>query len=96
MKTPITHTPGPWRASKVTINAQAGGYVVLWPDTSRPGVHHRRLDYKGEFLAADATLMAAAPDMLAALQGVLRVADRATVEFDAVRAAIAKATEVQQ
>jgi len=37
--------------------------------------------------------MAAAPDLLAALQGVLRVADRATVEFDAARAAIKKATK---
>jgi hypothetical protein len=34
----------------------------------------------------------AAPDLLAALLGVLRVADRQTVEFDAARAAIAKAT----
>lgn len=33
----------------------------------------------------------AAPDLLAALEGVLRVADRKTVEFDAARAAIAKA-----
>jgi hypothetical protein len=40
----------------------------------------------------DALLMAAAPDLLAALQGVLRVADRATVEFDAARAAIARCT----
>jgi len=41
---------------------------------------------------ADARLIAAAPDLLEALQGVLRVADRATDEFDAARAAIAKAT----
>jgi hypothetical protein len=31
-------------------------------------------------------------EMLAALQGMVRVADRATVEFDAARAVIAKAT----
>jgi hypothetical protein len=31
-------------------------------------------------------------EMLEALQGVLRVADRKTIEFDAARAAIAKAT----
>lgn len=36
-------------------------------------------------------LFAAAPDLLAALEGVVRVADRKTVEFDAARAAIAKA-----
>ncbi len=41
--------------------------------------------------AERAKLMAAAPELLAALQGVLRVADRATDEFDAARAAIAKA-----
>ena len=40
---------------------------------------------------ANARLIAAAPDLIAALKGVLRVADRATDEFDAARAAIAKA-----
>lgn len=40
----------------------------------------------------DARLIAAAPCLLAALLGVLRVADRQTDEFDAARAAIAKAT----
>lgn len=33
-----------------------------------------------------------APELLKALQAVVRVADRATVEFDAARSAIAKAT----
>lgn len=37
-------------------------------------------------------LIAAAPDLLAALIGVVQVADRATAEFDAAKAAIAKAT----
>jgi hypothetical protein len=40
---------------------------------------------------ADARLIAAAPDLLAALEGVLRVSDRRTDEYDAARAAIAKA-----
>lgn len=39
----------------------------------------------------DANLIAAAPELLEALKGVVRVADRNTVEFDAARAAIAKA-----
>jgi hypothetical protein len=39
----------------------------------------------------DVRLAAAAPDLLSALLGVLKVADRATDEFDAARAAIAKA-----
>lgn len=41
---------------------------------------------------ANARLIAAAPELLEALRGVVRVADRATVEFDAARAAIKKAT----
>lgn len=40
----------------------------------------------------DARLIAAAPDLLEALLGVVAVADRNTVEFDRARAAIAKAT----
>ncbi len=39
---------------------------------------------------ANARLIAAAPDLYEALKGVLRVADRKTVEFDAARAALAK------
>lgn len=45
----------------------------------------------GQEQLANARLIAAAPELLAALQGVLRVADRKTAEFDAARAAITKA-----
>lgn len=44
-----------------------------------------------EFNLADARLIAAAPELLEALKGVLHIADRETNEFDAARAAIAKA-----
>ena len=40
---------------------------------------------------ANAHLIAAAPELLEALQAVVRVADRQTDEFDIARAAIAKA-----
>ncbi|EAS3168211.1 hypothetical protein DOV11_04205 [Salmonella enterica] len=40
---------------------------------------------------ANAHLIAAAPELLEALQAVVRVADRQTDEFDMARAAIAKA-----
>lgn len=42
---------------------------------------------------ANARLISAAPDLLAALQAVVRVADRKTDEFDLARAAIKKATQ---
>jgi hypothetical protein len=51
-------------------------------------------DKSPEEIAANARLIAAAPELLEALRGVVRVADRATVEFDAARAAIARATGV--
>lgn len=40
---------------------------------------------------ANARLIAAAPELLAALKAVMSVADSATVEFDSARVAIAKA-----
>ena len=94
----VSHTPGPWRiifggfesddgfgigtdnaaASRVKVTAEC------WPCTIIDQQHRAEL-------SANARLIAAAPDLLAALVGVVRVADRATVEFDAARAAIAKA-----
>lgn len=53
----------------------------------------RRLDYQGNFTEQDARLIAAAPELLTALLAVVKVADRATAEFDQARVAIAKATE---
>jgi hypothetical protein len=41
--------------------------------------------------AANARLIAAAPDLLAALEVIVKICDRNTVEFDSARAAIAKA-----
>lgn len=85
------HTPAPWRAKQLGTYNQPG-WVILWPD--KGGAHMRRLDYQGNFAEADARLIAAAPDLLAALRAVVSVADRATQEFDQARAAIAKATEL--
>jgi hypothetical protein len=88
----MKHTPGPWKAHFEEA------YFVTGPDLGRVammmnlkgalGLAGRR---SGEESAANCRLIAAAPDLLEALLGVLRVADRKTVEFDAARAAIAKA-----
>lgn len=69
----------------------ADGPHVVSPGNFYAHVAGTRFDSKVDLRAA-ARLMAAAPQLLEALQGVLRVADRATDEFDAARAAIAKAT----
>jgi hypothetical protein len=72
-----TITGGPLRLVK--CEGVVIAFMPAWLDDEREEAH------------ANAKLVAAAPDMLAALLGVVRVADRATVEFDAARAAIAKA-----
>lgn len=80
----MTHTPGPWKfeGPTNTIRSVPANYWLATMDSWDGAVDN----------AANARLIAAAPDLLEALQGVLRVADRKTAEFDAARAAIAKAT----
>lgn len=75
-------TPGPWIVDKdfdVTTN---GGCVVAW---TAVGV------FSQEERVSNAHLISASPELLSALQGVIRVADRDTDEFIAARAAVAKA-----
>lgn len=83
-----THTPGPWAAhhheSTDTYTIHVAGRS--WESWAVAHVGDCTQD------EANARLVAAAPEMLEALKGVLRVADRKTDEFDAARAAINKAT----
>ena len=85
----MSHTPGPWTLADnrhaVVIESNANDFRGLSCEVDKD-------DYDHATAMANAHLIAAAPDLLAALIGVVRVADRATVEFDAARAAIAKAT----
>lgn len=59
-------TKGPWKAHRLASYTEPG-WVILWPDTSKPGIHHRRLDYQGNFTEADARLLAASREMFDAL-----------------------------
>lgn len=70
--TEAKHTPGPWRAYRLA-NYTDPGWVIIRPDTSKPGVHHRRVDYKGNFLEEDARLIAAAPELLSLLEGAVEI-----------------------
>lgn len=82
------HTPGPWSAeecrSGFAVYAYKSGDAVV-----------RTEDDEGRYGTianeANARLIAAAPELLEALIGVVKVADRATKEFDKARAAISKA-----
>ncbi|OZI58736.1 hypothetical protein [Bordetella genomosp. 1] len=88
------HTPGPWEADGEYVQqvgqTEVGICAVLNMDEGGS-----KGWYPGETTRANARLIAAAPDLLEALRAVVRVADRATDEFDLARAAILKATGEQ-
>lgn len=94
------HTPGPWKDGPVFGKTER---AIFWTDTSKPGTWQRRLDDKlGAFKEADARLIAAAPDLLEALQWLVNAHDAPTGRdgvmrdipqaLERARAAIAKAT----
>ena len=93
MEQKAAHTPAPWQIEWNAAQSGDGHYITDSNDMaelSRIAAVLFHDDADGE-TRANARLIAAAPDLLAALIGVVKVADRATVEFDAARAAIAKA-----
>lgn len=93
------HTPGPW-----ALTAEGFGFSVRSAGTMENGYlsehicsmdHYR--DDRAEEQTPNARLIAAAPELLEALQKLCAIADDGDVaswvsEWDAARAAIAKAT----
>jgi len=90
------HTPGPLKAEK-GAEFDPGRWIIVADNGTKPWVIATiENGQPGDSLdteEATAKLFAAAPELLEALIGVLKVADRLTDEFDAARAAIAKATQ---
>lgn len=90
----VKHTPGPWVA-----NNQHAGPTVWRVESDASGYPNDGWcvadALHGPEAEANARLIAAAPDLLEALLGVVAVADRATTEFDAARAIIRRATALQ-
>lgn len=65
------HTTEPWIVKELG-GYEAPGWALLWEDrtpgkSGAPSVRTRRLDYRGGFRREDAILLAAAPDLLRAL-----------------------------
>lgn len=86
------HTPGPWVARNV------GGRDIVQSDAWRDGTESSRHASDGHEVrvysrqgAADAALIAAAPELLEALREVLQISDRKHEAWDRAHAAIAKA-----
>lgn len=83
-----THTPGKWEACFGSEPDERGDMASIYNgEGTIAKIPMDMLDWK-----ANAHLIAAAPDLLAALIGVLQIADRDQVAFVAAHAAIAKAT----
>lgn len=85
-------TPAPWG---LVANDGVSYGIVVASTSLGLNICDVNFSLRGDIFARnakhDANLIAAAPDLLEALIAVVRVADRATDEFDMARAAIDKA-----
>ena len=92
-----SHTPGPWG-----LMEHQDGYYALTPPDGRCS-YFGKLPCQDAEDHANAALISAAPDLLAALEELLWAASRTSIEtdgdysnaFTAAHAAIAKATQGQ-
>lgn len=93
-----THTPGPWKA----YDATAGTHIVAENEEGDARVAYVKVclaDFSPKAQQANARLIAAAPELLAALEALVGEADLGEVDLDDgdrtkldnARAAIAKA-----
>jgi hypothetical protein len=98
------HTPGPWTADKLqdrdTFNIFANGFVSAMCQVSR--MENSTRSTSGNEVAANARLIAAAPDLLEALREIAELADKVdswqSFPYEPIQkayAAIAKATGEQ-
>jgi len=85
------HTPGPWTTDGA---ARTGDLDVISPIGRITLIDCEFSDESEDVLTANARLIAAAPDLLAALEGLLNALPSATTHpaIKAARAAITKAT----
>jgi hypothetical protein len=88
----VKHTPGPWKV----YTAKNGGKIIGIGDAEGGGVTDPNfaLWRAGKEQQANARLIAAAPDLLAALEGMMALLDAGSLyepQAYAARAAIAKA-----
>ena len=86
----MSHTPGPWDANRWRVCAEPNGKIEVICDTAN------NKETRNEENAANARLIAAAPELLAACENAMEIIDhRNNITFmelaAQLRAAIAKA-----
>lgn len=100
----MTHTPGPWKlvGPRHEQESRCGhkdckehppqmvGYYVYAGDLWIGDAHGEHLDVPAGQCHANARLIAAAPDLLAALEGLLAITNSLAPEAQAARIAVAK------
>lgn len=85
----MKHTPGPWTAYNDSCAKCEEDGTQEWGVTGPPGGYHAPFTNE-----ADARLIAAAPELLEALQSVVRIfSGYQGLEMTSARAAIAKALD---
>lgn len=95
----VTHTPGPWRINALSgldglhIQGHNGNTVIVEEDYFHfpDEMHSGQREEIAKELVANAHLITAAPDMLEALEQVIRVLEGEADTAKMVLAAIAKA-----
>jgi len=86
-----SHTPGPWITRGPRRVDQGDDYAIVAGGEIIAEAFGRTSQNNFPPSAANARLIAAAPDLLAALKEVVALSDRKHDAWDAARAAIAKA-----
>lgn len=82
------HTPAPWRVVRANPSPTSGEWMIAG---AVPGFLAEVRDCGSGDVAANARLIAAAPDLLNALTVLADACERMDIPVDAARAAIAKA-----
>lgn len=85
------HTSGKWTVHRTVKSTELKDIFIYANAEKIARVVVPYTAQRNDEFEANAELIAAAPDLLEALQAVLRVADRATSEFVLAKNAIAKA-----
>lgn len=98
-KSASKHSPGPWTLGPADDIDGAQYYrsvsAKTWQNFANVVVRMEDDDHDSAKGLANAALIAAAPDLLEALEAVVAVADRKTDVFNRAHAAIAKAKGLQ-